>query len=72
MAQAKLGAVKQQIEDLLAMRNQLEQILKDWDARLAHTRKGKPARLLETLPNELARVSSLSSLAAKQRKERRI
>jgi YD repeat-containing protein len=35
------------------MRDQLEWILKDWDARLAHAENGKPARLLESLPHDL-------------------
>jgi DNA-binding transcriptional MerR regulator len=50
IAEHKLEEVKQQINDLLGMRDQLERILKDWDARLARTGKGKPARLLESLP----------------------
>jgi DNA-binding transcriptional MerR regulator len=50
IAEHKLEEVKQQINDLLGMRDQLERILKDWDARLARTGRGKPARLLESLP----------------------
>jgi DNA-binding transcriptional MerR regulator len=53
IAELKLREVKQQINDLLRMRNQLERILKDWDARLARTGKGKPARLLESLPHDV-------------------
>lgn len=52
IAEHKLQEVKQQINDLSGMRDQLEQILKDWDARLARTGKGKPARLLESLPHD--------------------
>jgi DNA-binding transcriptional MerR regulator len=53
IAEHKLQEVKQQIKDLLGMRDQLERILKDWDARLARAEKGKPARLLESLPHDV-------------------
>ena len=56
MGQVKLQQVKQRIRELRVMRKQLEGILKDWDARLARTRKGEPARLLEALPKGLRRV----------------
>jgi len=50
IAEAKLREVKQQIRDLHAMRAQLSRTIRDWDARLAATPKGQPARLLENLP----------------------
>lgn len=52
MAEAKLRDVKLQIRELQAMRRQLGRILKDWRKRLARTRKGQPAKLLESLPDE--------------------
>jgi len=64
IAEHKLQEVKQQINDLLGMRDQLERILKDWDARLARTVKGKPARLLESLPHDVIGTDS-SRLTAK-------
>lgn len=64
IAEHKLQEVKQQINDLLGMRDQLERILKDWDARLARTGKGKPARLLESLPHDVI-GSNTSRLTAK-------
>jgi hypothetical protein len=69
IAQSKLQTVKEQIADLIAMRDRLESILKDWNSRLAHTPKGVPARLLESLPSELPRASSPSPLKIKHRKE---
>jgi MerR family transcriptional regulator, copper efflux regulator len=57
IAEHKLREVKQQINDLLGMRDQLERILKDWDARLARTGKGKQARLLESLPHDVIAVN---------------
>ncbi|HXO36309.1 MAG TPA: hypothetical protein VN901_28540 [Candidatus Acidoferrales bacterium] len=46
------------------MRDQLERILKDWDARLTRTGNGKPARLLESLPHDVI-GSNASRLTAK-------
>ena len=60
----KLEEVKQQINDLLVIRDQLERILKDWDARLTRTGNGKPARLLESLPHDVI-GSNASRLTAK-------
>ena len=67
MAQVKLQQIKQQIKELLVMRKQLEGILEDWDSRLAGTRKGAPARLLEALPNGLKRVDLAVRLRPKHR-----
>ncbi len=53
IAKSKLQQVRQQIRDLHLMRNQLERILRDWNARLARTRRGQAAQPLEHLPNEL-------------------
>ena len=53
IAEHKLQEVRQQINDLSGMRDQRERILKDWDARLARSGKGKPARLLESLPPDV-------------------
>jgi hypothetical protein len=72
IAESKLQTVQQQIADLIAMRDQLEGILKDWNSRLAHTPKGIPARLLESLPSELPRLSSPFPLKIKHTKEGRL
>jgi DNA-binding transcriptional MerR regulator len=65
MGQVKLQQITQQIKDLGVMRKQLEGILKDWDSRLARTRKGEPARLLEALPNGLKRADLAPRLQQK-------
>jgi len=70
IAGRKLEEVKKQINDLLAMRGQLERIVRDWDARLARTSKGKPARLLESLPHDVIR-SNPNRLTAKLMKRGR-
>lgn len=68
IAERRLKEVKQQINDLLTMRNQLERILKDWDARLARTGKGKQARLLENLaPDVIAGNSTRFNTKNKRR-----
>jgi DNA-binding transcriptional MerR regulator len=64
IAEHKLQDLKEQISHLLGMRDQLERILKDWDARLARTGMGKPARLLESLPHDVI-GSKASRLTAK-------
>jgi DNA-binding transcriptional MerR regulator len=52
IAEHKLQDVNEHINQLLGMRGRLERILKDWDGRLSRTEKGKPARLLESLPHD--------------------
>jgi len=54
LAESKLSDVKRQLRELAGMRRQLERLLRDWDSRLAHTAKGQPARLLESLPDKLS------------------
>lgn len=71
MGQLKLQQVKQQIRELRVMQKQLGRILKDWDARLAHTRKGTPARLLEALPNNLTRVDLGPHITTRNKKDRK-
>lgn len=69
MAENKLQQVRRQLKELLVMRKQLERLLKDWDARLAHTQKGQPARLLESLPKEWTTHSLPPRLNTKRTKE---
>jgi DNA-binding transcriptional MerR regulator len=71
MAESKLEQVKQQIQNLIEMRNQLEAMLKHWNVKLARTRRGEPARLLEDLPPEVRRNGLRSPFAKKTRKEAR-
>ena len=49
LLEKKLFKMDEQIDDLVAMRDQMRIVLADWGGRLAHTPKGRPARLLETL-----------------------
>jgi len=72
MAESKLQQIKQQIQDLIAMRDQLDTLVKDWKIKLARTREGQPARLLEALPREFAQVGVHSPLTKKTRKEAKV
>lgn len=47
-------AMDKQIEDLTAARAAIDRALADWDDRLAKTATGRPARLLEALPEHPA------------------
>jgi DNA-binding transcriptional MerR regulator len=69
MAESKLEQLKQQIENLIEMRNQLEAMLKHWNLKLARTRRGQPARLLEDLPPEVRGNGPRSPFSKKIRKE---
>ena len=46
-----LEAVERQIVELTASRKAIQETLKLWDLRLAQTPEGRPAHLLEALPN---------------------
>jgi DNA-binding transcriptional MerR regulator len=71
MAQSKVELLNRQIKGLVVMRGELARILKKWDTRLAHTRKGVPARLLETMPKDLTPGISPFALTTRDRKELR-
>ncbi len=69
LAQTKLRQMNQQIKDLLALRNDLSGVLKDWSRRLERTGKGQPARLLEHLPAEFGNRVSRHPLQTPRRKK---
>jgi DNA-binding transcriptional MerR regulator len=50
LAADRLDAVEIQIAELTRLRDDLQIMLEEWDARLANTPEGEPARLLENLP----------------------
>jgi len=49
LAAQKLLNVQDQLRELTALRDEIQQTLNDWDARLAHRLQGKRANLLESL-----------------------
>jgi len=71
LARKKLDELKDQIRNLTAMRRQLQRILREWDAHLAGTGDGKPARLLERLPDNL-RIKSKSGFKRNPRRSREL
>jgi MerR family transcriptional regulator, Zn(II)-responsive regulator of zntA len=48
-AKAGLARINQEIRELKAARRQLQGVLNDWARRLSTKRRGRPARLLESL-----------------------
>jgi len=70
VAKLKLEQVRAQLKELTRMRRQLEGILHDWDIKLAHARKGKPARLLESLPHSNKRAGDFRRLKPNSRMEK--
>jgi len=50
MAQAKLDDIEQRLYDLTILRDQLKQLVADWDLKLSQTPNGEQALLLEGLP----------------------
>ena len=67
MAAEKLRAIEQQIEELHSLRENLKDILRDWDARLDHTPAGTPANLLDTLKGENDVQSDHSPVSSRRR-----
>lgn len=49
LAAAKLKDIDGQLQSLSALRNELRKLLDQWDSKLAHTRHGEQARLLDML-----------------------
>ncbi|PWT86601.1 MAG: heavy metal-responsive transcriptional regulator [Proteobacteria bacterium] len=49
LAIQKLAELNRRIDDLVALRGQMQQIVDQWEKRLNATPEGQPARLLETL-----------------------
>lgn len=66
IANSRLRQVRRQIEDLTVIQAQLERTLKQWNYRLAHTPRGKPARLLENLSDVVA-VAARAPISARHR-----
>jgi len=76
LAASKLSNIETQLQDLIALRDELQTTLKDWDARLARKAPGARANLLEALAaNEINGTRSSrrfrSPLKPKTRKEKK-
>lgn len=63
LAAAKLDEIEALVRDLTAMRDEMRELLKDWDRRLDSAPPDEPARLLETLAAiGLANVRAIAPL----------
>jgi DNA-binding transcriptional MerR regulator len=66
LAASKLANIESHLQDVIAMRNELRESLKDWDARLAKTASGQRAGLLKALAaRDTVRHSSTNLLLRK-------
>ena len=45
----RLADLERRVEELIALRNELRTLLREWDTRLANTRTGQRAHLLDSL-----------------------
>lgn len=63
LAAAKLEALEEQLRGLSVLRNELRRMLETWDTKLAHTRKGEQAHLLDMLSASAPAYKSATSLA---------
>jgi DNA-binding transcriptional MerR regulator len=58
LGKAKLADVERRLAELSSLRAQLKKVLRDWDGRLARTSATERARLLESLPDAAAPMTS--------------
>src|ERR1041384_3176038 len=68
IAAQKLLNVQDQLRELTALRDDLQETLTDWDTRLARQAKGKRANLLESLSADTPAKSSHRSIKRKKEK----
>ena len=70
LAAQKLLNVQDQLRELTALRDDLQETLKDWDTRLTRRANGKPANLLESLSADSKPAKrSNNSIKRKRRSE---
>jgi hypothetical protein len=56
LAESKLAGIEKELGELTLLREELQAILRNWDARLANTGEGAQANLLESLTNTGSKV----------------
>jgi DNA-binding transcriptional MerR regulator len=69
LAAQKLLNVQDQLRELTELRDNLQETLKDWDARLARRARGKRANLLESLSVD-SNIARRSNNSIKRKKEK--
>ena len=65
LAAGKLAQIESRLEEMVALRDDLKKLLKDWDKRLAKTNSDQRAGLLKTLPHRNGLHSSTRLLLHK-------
>jgi DNA-binding transcriptional MerR regulator len=71
LASTKLAQIETHLEEVIALRADLKDALKDWDKRLARTASGERAGLLKTLAARNGLHSSSSLLLRKPSKKKK-
>jgi DNA-binding transcriptional MerR regulator len=69
LAAQKLVDVQDQLRELTKLRDDLQNTLSDWDARLVHRAKGERANLLESLSVD-SKPAKRSNNSIKRKKEK--
>jgi DNA-binding transcriptional MerR regulator len=70
LAAEKLAEIERHLQDVIAMRDELRESLKDWDERLSKTTGGQRAGLLKALAaRDSVRASSTSLLLRKPKRK---
>ncbi len=69
LAAGKLAHMEVMLRDMMAVRNRLRALIKDWDLRLKKQQSGEPARLLETLatPDRSIRFGQKNGINGRKR-----
>ena len=67
LAAEKLCDIEQRIAELASLRDNLKEILRDWDERLGRTPAGSPANLLDTLKGDDDVHPDHSSVSSRRR-----
>ena len=71
LARGKLAQLDAELRELRGLRRDMARIVRDWDARVAKSPKGRPARLLEGLQDRGPRKRRNFGHETRQRKRRR-
>jgi DNA-binding transcriptional MerR regulator len=72
LAAGKLAVIEARLQELRALRDELQSTLKDWDARLAKTPSHRPSHLLERLNiSEAARPAGRAPFSTTATKKKR-
>lgn len=67
---ARRADLDRQIQDLIALRGELDGLISGWDARLAVTPPGKQAHLLQALTTKITRITKDTKIAKHTKKTR--